>query len=180
MSYKRLSLFFGILVSTVSLFNVHAQESEHRKVIANIESVYQCKVLKYPLEVDDITGLKMLYIKSNESPYNVSNGVDFVILINKKNEVVYVVKAVMRHDKDIDDSDCVYGLYVIGKNMEGEIPVSNHDCMNLKMLLFQMGKSPEFLNCTTIKYRVAAVPHLIPFSPVSEENRVNFQRFFER
>lgn len=54
--------------------------------------------------------------------------------------------------------------------------ISEH-YLNLERLIFQMGLSPEFLNCTSIKFRVAAVPHFIPFSPVSEENRAKCQRF---
>ena len=120
----------------------------------------------------------MLYINTNESPYNVRNGVDHIILTNEKNEIVYVVKAVMRHDREDSDDDPLYGIYVVGKESEGEIEISDSDYFNLEWLIFQMGKSPEFLNCTSIKCRVAAVPHLIPFSPVSEENRVKCQRFF--
>ena len=41
-----------------------------------------------------------------------------------------------------------------------------------------MGKSPEYVNCSDIKYKVAAIPHLIPFSPVSEENKDKYHRFF--
>lgn len=154
---------------------------EYRKEVANLESmeqIYHCTILKYPFGLDETTGLKMLYVKTNESPYNVSNGVDHVILTNEKNEVVYVVEAVMRHDRDVTDDDSLYGIYVIGKETEGELEISYSDYYNLEWLIFQMGKSPEFLNCTSIKFRVAAVPHLIPFSPVNDENKVKYQRFF--
>lgn len=156
---------------------------EYRKEVANLESMeqsYHCTILKYPFGFDETTGLKMLYVKTNESPYSVSNGVDHVILTNEKNEVVYVVEAVMRHDRDVTDDDSLYGIYVIGKETEGELEISYSDYYNLEWLIFQMGKTPEFLNCTSIKFRVAAVPHFIPFSPVSEENRAKFQKFFER
>ena len=156
---------------------------EYRKEVANLESMeqsYHCTILKYPFGFDETTGLKMLYVKTNESPYSVSNGVDHVILTNEKNEVVYVVEAVMRHDRDVTDDDSLYGIYVIGKETEGELEISYSDYYNLEWLIFQMGKTPELLNCTSIKFRVAAVPHFIPFSPVSEENRAKFQKFFER
>lgn len=143
-----------------------------------MEQIYHCTILKYPFGLDETTGLKMLYVKTNESPYNVSNGVDHVILTNEKNEVVYVVEAVMRHDQDVTDDDSLYGIYVIGKETEGELEISYSDYLNLERLIFQMGKTPEFLNCTSIKFRVAAVPHLIPFSPVSEENKDKYHRFF--
>ena len=107
-----------------------------------------------------------------------SNGVDYVLMTNNKNEVVYVVKSVMRHDKEINDNESLYGVYVVGRETEGEIEISYHDYYSLERLIFQMGHSPEFLNCTTIKFRVAAVPHLIPFSPISDENREDYQRFF--
>ena len=67
---------------------------------------------------------------------------------------------------------------IVGRETEGEIEISYHDYFSLERLIFQMGQSPEFLNCTTIKFRVAAVPHLIPFSPISDENREDCQRFF--
>ena len=156
---------------------------EYEREVANIESMecsFHCTIQRYPFGFDETTGLKMLYVKTNESPYNVSNGVDYVILTNEKNEAVYVVKAVMRHDQDIAGDEALYGIYVIGQTVEGELEISYSDFFNLERLIFQMGKSPEFLNCTSIKFRVAAVPHLIPFSPVSEENRVKFQKFFER
>lgn len=156
---------------------------EYKREIAYLESMehsFHCTIQRYPFGFDETTGLKMLYIKTNDSPYNVSNGVDYVILTNEKNEVVYVVEAVMRHDRDVTDDESLYGIYVIGKETEGEIEISYHDYISLERLIFQMGKSPEFLNCTSIKFQIAAVPHLIPFSPVSEENRAIFQRFFER
>lgn len=155
--------------------------NEYKREVANMESMerrFQCKIQKYPFGMDEITGLKMLFIKTNESPYNVSNGVDYVLLTNDKNEVVYVVKSVMRHDKEINDDESRYGLYVVGRETEGEIEISYHDYFSLERLIFQMGQSPEFLNCTTIKFRVAAVSNLIPFSPISDENREKYQRFF--
>lgn len=156
---------------------------EYKREVANLESMersFHCTIQRYPFGFDETTGLKMLYIKTNESPYAVSNGVDHVILTNDKNEVVYIVEAVMRHDQDVSDNESLYGIYVIGKETEGEIEISYHDYFCLERLIFQMGKSPEFLNCTSIKFRVAALPHLIPFSSVSEENRIECQRFFGR
>lgn len=155
--------------------------NEYKREVACMESMerrFQCRIQKYPFGFDETTGLKMLFIKTNESPYNVSNGVDYVLLTNDKNEVVYVVKSVMRHDKEINNDESLYGLYVVGREAEGEIEISYHDYFSLERLIFQMGQSPEFLNCTTIKFRVAAVPHLIPFSPISDENREDCQRFF--
>ena len=156
---------------------------EYQREVANLESMergFHCTILKYPFGFDETTKLKMLYIKTNESPYAVSNGVDHVILTNEKNEIVYVVEAVMRHDRDVTDDASLYGIYVIGKETEGEIEITYHDYFSLERLIFQMGKSPEFLNCTSIKFRVAALPNLIPLSPVSEENRIKYQRFFGR
>lgn len=156
---------------------------EYKREVAYLESMersFHCTIQRYPFGFDETTGLKMLYIRTNESPYAVSNGVDYVILTNEKNEVVYVVDAVMRHDRDVTDDESLYGIYVIGKETEGELEISYSDYFNLERLIFQMGKSPEFLNCTSIKLRVATVPHLIPFSSVSEENRVKCQRFFGR
>ncbi len=144
----------------------------------SMERRFQCRIQKYPFGFDETTGLKMLFIKTNENTYNVSNGVDYVLLTNDKNEVVYVVKSVIRHDKEINNDESLYGLYVVGRETEGEIEISYHDYFSLERLIFQMGQSPEFLNCTTIKFRVAAVPHLIPFSPISDENREDYQRFF--
>ena len=143
----------------------------------SMERSFRCTILKYPFGLDETTGLKMLYVKTNESPYNVSNGVDYVILTNENNEVVYVVDTVMRHDRDVAGDESLYGIYVIGKETEGELEISYSDYYNLEWLIFQMGKTPKFLNCTSIKFRVAAVPHFIPFSPVSEENRAKCQRF---
>ena len=155
--------------------------NEYKREVANLESMerrFQCKIQKYPFGMDEITGLKMLFIKTNESAYIVSNGVAYVLLTNDKNEVVYVVKSVMRHDKEINDDESRYGLYVVGRETEGEIEISYHGYFSLERLIFQMGQSPEFLNCTTIKFRVAAVSNLIPFSPISDENREKYQRFF--
>lgn len=154
---------------------------KYKMEVANLESMEQsfhCTILKYPFGFDETTGLKMLYIQTNESPYNVFNGVDNIILTNDKNEIVYVVNTVMRHDRDNTDEESLYGLYVVGKDTEGEIEISSSTFMNLKWFLFQMGKSPEYVNCSDIKFKVAAIPHLIPFSPVSEENKDKYHRFF--
>ena len=43
----------------------------------------------------------------------------------------------------------------------------------------QTDKIPEFLNCTNVKFKVAAVPNLIPFVPTSEKNIVQYERFFK-
>ena len=156
---------------------------EYKREVANLESMersFHCTIQRYPFGFDETTGLKMLFIKTDECPYSVNNGVDHVILTNEKHEIVYVVEAVMRHDLDVTDDASLYGIYVIGKDTEGEIEISYHDYFSLERLIFQMGKSPEFLNCTSIKFRVAALPNLIPFSPVSEENRIKYQRFFGR
>lgn len=156
---------------------------EYKKDVANLEimeRIFQCTIQKYPFGFDETTGLKIIYIKTNESPYSVSNGVDNIIMTNDKNELVFVVKAVMRHDRENTDEDRLYGLYVIGKDTEGEIEISSHTFTELEWFLFQRGKSPEFLNCSDIKFRVAAIPHLTPFSPVNEENRVKYQRFFKK
>lgn len=154
---------------------------EYKREVTSLKSMensFQCTIQRYPFGFDETTGLKILYIKTNESPYNVANGVDNIILTNDKNEIVYVVNTVMRHDRDNTDEESLYGLYVIGKDTEGEIEISSSTFMNLKWLLFQMGKSPEYVNCSDIKFKVAAIPHLIPFSPVSEENKDKYHRFF--
>lgn len=154
---------------------------EYKREMANLEVMerrFKCTIQNYPFGFDETTGLKMLYIKTNESPYNVANGVDNIILTNDKNEIVYVVNTVMRHDRNNTDEESLYGLYVIGKDTEGELEISSSTFMNLKRLLFQMGKSPEHVNCSDIKFKVAAIPHLIPFCPVSEENKDKYQRFF--
>ena len=151
-----------------------------QKEKANMESIehrYQCTILRYPCGIDETTGLKMLYIKT--TPSTIGNGVDYVVLANEKNEIVWVVKAVMRHDRDITEEQSLYGLYVVGKDTEGEIEISEFDSFHLERLLFQTDKIPEFLNCTNIKFRVAAVPNLIPFVPTSEKHIVQYERFFK-
>lgn len=157
--------------------------AEYKREVANIESIesrFHCTIQRYPFGFDETTGLKMLFIKTDECPYSVNNGVNHVILTNEKNEIVYVVKSFMRHDRDDTDDEPLYGIYVIGKDTEGELEISYSDYLDLERLIFQMGKSPEFLNCTSIKFRVAPLPHLIPFSPVCAENRTECQRLFER
>lgn len=156
---------------------------EYKREVANLEAMerrFQCTIKRYPFGFDETTGLKLLYIRTNECPYNVANGVDNIILTNDKNEIVYVVKTVMRHDRDNTDEESLYGLYVVGKDIEGEIEISSYTFMNLEWFLFQRGESPEFVNCSEIKFRVAAIPHLIPFSPVDEDDKVKFQRFFAK
>ncbi len=188
MSYKSLFAFPGIILCAVLSLGAQAQNTlsndsaniEYKKVVADLESLERgllCTVQKYPFGFDETTGLKMVYILTNGT-YNVSKGVDNIILTNNRNELVFVVKAVMRHDRGNMDEDSLYGLYVVGKDTEGEIEISSSTFFDLKWFLFQMGKSPEFVNCSDIKFRVAAKPNLIPFSPVNEENRVKYQRFF--
>ena len=181
---------FVLIASTVFSLNLQAQVDDYlsndssklvyRRELANLKELEKSHgwvVQRYPFGMDDITGLKILYIKMNDSPYNVKNGVDHVVLINNQNEVVYVVSAVLRHDRDLIKDDYIYGVYVVGNGIEGEIEVSSYDYIQLERLIFQMG-TPEFLNCTSIKFRVAAVPHLIPFSPESDENKAKYHRFF--
>ncbi len=155
---------------------------EYKKELANLEDMergFKCRIKRFPFGFDETSGLKMLFIKTNESPYNVSNGVDNVIMTNDKNDIVYIVKAVMRHDNEIND-DSLYGIYVVGKDSEGEIQISYSDYLNLERLIFQMGKSPEFINCSTIKFRVSAVSHIIPLSSISDESKEEalYKRFF--
>ena len=154
---------------------------EYRREIENLKQVeqqYDCIVQQYPYSFDKTTGLKMLYIRTNDSPYNVSNAVDHVILTNEKNEVVYIVKAVMRHDRDLTDESSIYGLYVIGKDIEEEIEISNNEYLELEQLLYQMGRVPEFTNCTDIRMLVTPQYGLIPFSSVSNTNSEKYKRFF--
>ena len=158
-----------------SAYNELKKEVENLKLL---ERKYRCKIQKYPFEFDKSTRLKMLFIKTNDSPNHVSNGVDYVVLINDRNELLYVVKSVLRHDKESDDEESLYGVYVVGKDKEGEIELSHQDYYSLRRLIFQIGETPEFLNCTSIRYRVAAQPNLIPFAPVSNENREEFKCLF--
>ena len=162
--------------------NMHEDSiAEYQKEISYLEAIesrYQCKIQRFPFGFDETTGLKTLYIKCNRSPYHVANGVDYVVLSNKEGEIVYVVKSVMRHDVDDTENNTIYGLYVIGKDVEGEIEVSSSDYRNFERLIFQMGDVPEFVNCSSIKFRVAGVSHLIPFTPISENERQYSKRFF--
>lgn len=155
--------------------------AEYQKEIAYLEAIehrYQCKIQRFPFGFDETTGLKMLYLKTNESPHHVANGVDYVVLSNSDGEIVYVVESVMRHDGGDSENDTIYGLYVIGKDVEGEIEVSYPDYRNLERLIFQIGNVPEFVNCSSIKLRVAGVSHLIPLSSISEQERQSPIRFF--
>ena len=164
-------------------FSNDSAYNEYKIEVTNLKSIercFHCKILKYPFGFDETLGLKMVYIRTNECPYNVPNGVDYIVLTNDRNEIVFVVHTVMRHDKDNSDEESLYGIYVIGKDTEGELEISNHTFLELEWFLFQWGKSPEFLNCSDIRYRVASVPHIIPFFPVNEEKRVKYQRFFRK
>lgn len=68
--------------------------------LRELEKSLDCMIMRFPFGYDDVTGLKMLYLKMSDSPYNVKNGVDYVVLINNHNEIVFVVSAVLRHDRD--------------------------------------------------------------------------------
>ena len=162
----------------ISNDSTYLKYKKERANMKEMEQRFNCKILRYPYEFDETTKLKMLYIKTNECPYAVANGVDNIILINESNEMVYVVHALLRHDKKLDDEGKLYGLYVVDKDTEGEIEISDFDFINLQRLLFQYGSIPELLNCTSIKFEVAGVPYLIPFSPITEYNRKKYQRFF--
>ena len=76
--------------------------------------------------------MKLLYIMTNESPYNIANCVDNFILTNDKKEIVYVATTVMHHDRDNTDDESLYGLYVIGKDTEGVIEISSSIFMDLE------------------------------------------------
>lgn len=163
---------------TISNDSTNLKYKKERANMEEMEQRFNCKILRYPFGFDETTGLKMLYIKTNECPYKVANGVDNIILVNENNEIVYVVHALLRHDKKLDDEGKFYGLYVVNKDTEGEIEISEFDCINLQRLLFQYGSIPELINCTNIKFEVAGVPYLIPFSPITEYNRKKYRRFF--
>jgi len=190
MKHRSIMTVIVLIVSTIFSLSLQAQVDEQLPNDSNdleskreleslreLEKSLDCMIMRFPFGYDDVTGLKMLYLKMSDSPYNVKNGVDYVVLINNHNEIVFVVSAVLRHDRDLVEDDYIYGIYVVGNGVEGEIEISSYDYIQLERLIFQMGK-PEFLNCTSIKFRVAAVPHLIPFSPICDENKTKYHRFF--
>lgn len=158
-----------------STYITYKREKANRELL---ERKYNFQILSYSYGFDEETGLKMLFVKVPESPYSVANGVSNVVLTNDKNEIVYVVDALLRHDKDLTDEGSFYGIYVVGKDDEGEIGISDIDNFCLRKLIFQIGSS-EYLNCTDIKFSVAGVPELIPFTPITEYKRKKYQRFLK-
>ena len=158
-----------------STYIMYKQEKANRELL---EHKYNFHILSYPYGFDEETGYKMLFVKTSECPYKVANGVSNVILTNEKNEIVYVVDALLRHDKDLTDDGSFYGIYVVGKDSEGELKPSYQEYFSLVRLIFQMDKTLHLLNCSDIRFSVSGVPDLIPFTPISENNRKKYKRFF--
>lgn len=157
-----------------STYITYKREKANRELL---EHKLNCRILSYTYGFDEETGYKMLFVKTPECPAGVANGVSNVLLTNEKNEL-YVVHGLLRHDKDLSDEGSFYGIYVCGKDQEGELEASYPHYFSLICLLFQYDKT--FLNCTDIKFSVAGSPDLIPFSPISERNAKKYQRFFRK
>ena len=151
-----------------------ARKKEHTKMKL-IEKDYQFTIQLYPIEFDDITGLKMVYIKGNDREYkNIPNAISHVVFMNADNKVKYVLRSIIRHVMD-NDEEC-YGAYVVGHDEEGEIQIGEYDYLELRRMLFHNLAGLE--NFTSINSRVIDSSEMIPFSPITEYNRKKNQRFF--
>ena len=140
---------------------------------AAIEMRYNMVVRNMPLENDEVTGLRMLFVKTNECSYTVDRAVNNVVLVNDSNEVVWVVTHLVRHDVD---EDSFYGISVSNGKQQGELKMSYFDELRLRNFLLQYGNQ-EYINCSVIRYRLTASPALMPFMEVDEiDNSV--LRFF--
>ncbi len=139
---------------------------------AAIEMQYNMVVRNMPLENDEVTGLRMLFVKTNECLYTVDKAVDNVVLVNDSNEVVWVVTHLVRHDVD-DDS--FYGICVSNGKQQGELRISYFDELRLRSFLLQYNDQ-EFVNCTNIRFRLDTLPVVRPFMAVenSDEEILKF------
>lgn len=142
---------------------------------ATIEKRYNVVVRNMPLENDEVTGLRMLFVKTNECSCNVDRAVDNVVLVNDSNEVAWVVTHLVRHDVD-DDS--FYGICVSNGKQQGELRISYFDELRLKSFLLQYNNI-EFINCTKIHFRLEALPIIRPFTAVDDSNK-EISKFFRK
>ena len=135
------------------------------------EKQYNLQILSLPLAIDDVSGYRFLYIRTNECDYKNAKAVDNVLLVDDEFHIKWTVKSLIRHDND--DIGCWFGVYVTNGIKEGEIKISGHESLNLRKLLGQAGSQP-FINCTNIIYQVKALPSLIPFTFTNKRE----ERFF--
>lgn len=140
---------------------------------AAIEMRYNMVVRNMPLEKDEVTGLRMLFVKTNECSCNVDKAVDNVVLVNDSNEVAWVVTHLVRHDVD-DDS--FYGICVSNGKQQGELRISYFDELRLRSFLLQYNNQ-EFVNCSKIRFRLDTLPVVRPFMAV-EDSDEEILKFF--
>ena len=151
------------------------EKGKPSKPIADLEELErQLSVTVYcmPHEVDDVSHLKMIFVKTDECEYEIARAVDNVILVDKDNKVVWVVKTLVRHDIDEDE---FYGVIVTNGQQIGEIRISDWNSFDLLEFLFAR-QSSTLINCSDIRFKVLASPNLVPFSPTKQR----IPRFFDR
>lgn len=144
------------------------------KAIADLEDLehrLRLTVYNMPHNVDEVSGLKLIFVKTDECDCEIARAVDHVILVNEENEVVWVVQALVRHDTE---EGRFFGVRVTNGLQFGELRISEIDALELQNFLFVRGTSP-LINCSDIQYKVIATPKLAPFTPT----RQKIPRFFE-
>jgi len=145
------------------------------KSIADLEELERLlgvTVYCMPHEVDEVSGLKLIFVKTDECDCEIARAVDNVILVDKDNKVVWVVKTLVRHDNEEDD---FYGVIVTNGQQSGEIRISDGNSFDLLEFLFAR-QSSTLINCSDIRFKVSASPNLAPFSPTKQR----IPRFFNR
>lgn len=160
-----------------SIYNdsVYIARRKERANMKLLENNYQVSVQMYTIGFDSITGLKMVYLNNDREYKNIPNAVSHVVFIDSENKVKYVLRSIIRHVLDNDEKDC-YGVYVVGRNEQGEIPIGENQYYELRRMLFHNMHGLE--NCTNINSRVLDSSGMIPFSPATEKNKEKYKYFF--
>lgn len=144
------------------------------KAIAELEDLeHRLRLTAYnmPHGVDEVSHLKMIFVKTDEFDCEIARAVDHVVLVNDENEVQWVVTTLVRHD--IEDGG-FYGVIVTNGLQIGEIMISSGDAFDLLDFLFAR-ESSTLINCSDIRFKVSTFPKLVPFSPAKQK----IPRFFD-
>lgn len=144
--------------------------------IKQIEEKYGLSVLEYG-DVDTVSGYRIVFLHTPESRDTVVN---HVVLTDSNNNIVYIVKSVLRDEcHDMFDDEAENGFYVIGRDSKGAVRIGNGEYFFVED--FVRNIMPHWENNTDITY-TTTLESFSPFTPLAAEDKLSdaYKRFFSK
>lgn len=141
-----------------------------------IEEKYGLSVLEYG-DVDSVSGYRIVFVHTPESRDTVVN---HVVLTDANNNIVYLVKSVLRDEShDVCDDEAENGFYVIGRDSKGAIRIGNGEYYFVEDFVRNIMSHWE--NETDITYTTTQ-ESFSPFTPLTAEDKKSeaYKRFFSK